>query len=280
MLNDIFPNICNNRYLNESNIDNDDYILIYKDAHILLINSDNNGFITPQKKDLIDLIDFSSAVFAFSLNDKNCFIIFEDFNINSDNFIYEEIFKLRYYNQKEIAWIGNLGYQLYNWYNENRFCGKCGNKTDRKDSERAIICKECGNIVYPKISPAVIVAISCKNRVLLARGRNRKINFYSLIAGFVEIGETFEEAVKREVKEETGLDVFNLKYYKSQPWPISNSIMIGYFAEADDTQTISIDENELLEVDWFSFDNLPNHAPNLSIAGEMIEYLKNKRLLS
>ncbi len=272
MLHEIYPNVFNNRYLNSQDIKDDDFILIYKNNSILLVKY-NSSFIIPQKKDLINLIAFNNFTFAFSLNENSCFIVYETFDLSND-FKWEDIFALRYNSIKEIAWIGNVGHQLFNWYGDNKFCGRCGEKTEKKDTERALICKNCENVIYPKISPAVIVAITCKNKILLAKGHNRKINYYSLIAGFVEIGETFEEAVKREVKEEIGLDITNIKYYKSQPWPFSNSIMIGYFADGDDSQKISIDKSEILEADWFSFDNLPNHSPNLSIAGEMIEYLK------
>ncbi len=270
MLHELSPNIFNNKYSNINAVQDDDFVLIYNKNNILL-KKINDEFSIPQKKDVKNLLKFDNITFAFSLNKNNCFIVYENIDLN-DEYKYEDIFTLRYHKRKEIAWIGNVGHQLFNWYNDNKFCGKCGNKTHLKEDERAIGCDCCNNIVYPKISPAVIVAITCNDKILLAKGINRRINFYSLIAGFVEVGETFEEAVKREVKEETGLDVFNLKYYKSQPWPFSSSMMIGFFANADDKQKISIDTNELTEANWFTRNNLPFHSPDISIAGEMIEY--------
>jgi NAD+ diphosphatase len=126
-------------------------------------------------------------------------------------------------------------------------------------------------IVYPKISPAIIVAIICRNKILLARNSSFPGSWYSLVAGYVDIGESLEEAVTREVKEEVGLDIRNIRYYKSQPWPFSGSMMVGFVADADEDQTISIDMKEIAEAAWFQRGKLPNHSLNVSIAGEMIE---------
>jgi NAD+ diphosphatase len=140
---------------------------------------------------------------------------------------------------------------------------------------RSIYCSNCKTSIYPKISPAIIVAITCNDKILLAKGTNFRSNFYSLIAGFVDIGESMEEAVIREVKEEVGIDVGNIKYYKSQPWPFSSSLMIGYTAQADDSQLLKIDENEIIEARWFSRENLPPYPSDISIAGELINNFRN-----
>jgi len=173
--------------------------------------------------------------------------------------------------QKEIDWVSIVAFQLMHWYTQNKFCGKCGERTILKKEERAIFCPSCQTTIYPKISPAIIVAIFCNDKILLARGVNFRNNFYSLVAGYVDIGESIEDAVIREVKEEVGLDIKNIRYYKSQPWPISGSMMIGFIAEADDAQTIRIDKNEIIDAAWFSRTNLPNHPQKRSIAGELIE---------
>lgn len=126
-------------------------------------------------------------------------------------------------------------------------------------------------MIYPKISPAIIVAIVCGNNILLARGSNFRGSWYSLIAGYADVGESLEDTVKREVKEEVGLDVRNIRYYKSQPWPLSGSMMIGFVAEADDHQPVSVDRREIAEAAWFTRGRLPEYSMRLSIAGEMIE---------
>jgi NAD+ diphosphatase len=126
-------------------------------------------------------------------------------------------------------------------------------------------------MVYPKISPAIIVAIVCNDKILLAHSNNFPGKWYSLIAGYTDIGESLEEAVMREVKEEVGLEVKNIRYYKSQPWPFSSSMMIGFFAEADDAQRIQTDNKEISHAAWFNRGNLPDHPAQISIAGEMID---------
>jgi NAD+ diphosphatase len=166
-----------------------------------------------------------------------------------------------------------------NWYSQNKFCGKCGAKTNSKPDERAIICPVCNTIVFPKISPAVIVAIICDNKILLARNSDFHGDWYSLIAGYADVGESLEETLVREVKEEVGLDIKNIRYYKSQPWPLSGSMMIGFIAEADETQPICIDRKEIAEAAWFTRGHLPKHSSNLSIAGEMIEKFEKGELL-
>ena len=157
------------------------------------------------------------------------------------NLFTKKLVYFRTIKQQEIAWISVVGFQLMSWYSQNKFCGKCGSKTKEKNDERAIICPNCNTIIFPKISPAIIVAIICNDKILLAHNSNFPNNWYSLIAGYADVGESLEETVIREVKEEVGLEVKNIRYYKSQPWPFSGSMMIGFFAEADDNQTICAD---------------------------------------
>jgi NAD+ diphosphatase len=171
-----------------------------------------------------------------------------------------------------------VGFHLMNWYTQNKYCGKCGTRTQQKPDERALICPNCNTIVFPKISPAIIVAIICNNKILLVRSPNFPGSWYSLVAGFADIGESLEETVIREVKEEVGLDVKNIRYYKSQPWPLSGSMMVGFIAEADENQPISIDNKEIAEATWFNKENLPEYSSNLSIAGEMIEKFEKGEL--
>ena len=124
------------------------------------------------------------------------------------------------------------------------------------------------------------MAILCKDKILLAHNANFEEKRYSLVAGYADVGESLEETVMREVKEEVGLEVKNIRYYKSQPWAFSGSLMIGFTAEAEDNQAISPDMVEITDASWFSRDNLPNHPPKVSIAGEMIEKFEKGELMS
>lgn len=276
MIQNIFPHTFSNAFIADLHIQNNDYIFHFKDNNLLL-KQNGQDFEIPRKHQL-EGISPNEGVFLFTLNDVRCFLV-SHCTATSNDFIYQEINFFRTIAQKEIAWAGIVAFQLMNWYEQNKFCGKCGSETVPKEDERAIYCPTCKTTVYPKISPAIIVAILCKDKILLASNANFRTNFYSLVAGYADIGESLEDTVAREVKEEVGLDIRNIRYYKSQPWPFSGSMMIGYIAEADDTQPINIDKKEISDAGWFTRDNLPNHPNTVSIAGEMIEKFKNGSLV-
>jgi len=267
MLNEISPGVFDTKYSHSHEIGDEDFLLCYRDNQVLLKKS-GDDFEIPRKKDFFESIE--SPVHLFSINSSQCFGLIET-RLNPASCEYHDIFVLRTLKSKEDAWIAAVGYQLMTWHNNNSYCGKCGCKMELKKDERAIVCPQCNLVTFPKISPAVIVAITCNNKILLAKGKNYKGDFYALIAGYVDVGESVEEAVIREVKEEVGLDIKNLKYYKSQPWPFSASLMLGFIAEADDTQPIIIDEKEIKEARWFPRGNLPPHASNISISGDLID---------
>ncbi len=277
MINEISQSQFNNKFMNIKYISDEDYILYFDNNSLLLKNVDN-GFEFPQMKDFTSNLNSIKHTFLFSVNRANCFLIWDKPETNSETYIYREFNSFRTLKPQEIAWGSIIAFQLMNWYEQNRFCGKCACITTEKEDERAIYCPKCNNIVYPKISPAVIVAILCNDKILLAHNANFDGNRYSLVAGYVDIGESLEETVRREVREEVGIDVKNIRYYKSQPWPFSGSLMIGFIAEADDTQPIHTDNIEITEAKWFSRGNLPNHPPTISIAGEMIEKFERGEL--
>jgi NAD+ diphosphatase len=266
MLNEISPHIFDITYYHGYEMGDDDFLLCYKDNQVLLKQLGEDYGI-PRKGDFIETIE--TPVYLFSINSIRCFGLVGT-GLNHTSCEFHDIFILRNLKNRELAWIGSVGHQLMTWHTNNRYCGRCGSKTELKKDERAAVCPNCNLLIFPKISPAVIVAITCKNKILLAKGKNYKGDFYALIAGYVDVGESIEETVVREVKEEVGLDIWNLKYYKSQPWPFSGSLMLGFTAEADDTQQIVIDEKEIKEAGWFERGNLPNHASSVSISGDLI----------
>lgn len=160
---------------------------------------------------------------------------------------------------------------LNHWYEEHHFCGCCGTVTGFSEKERAKICPACGNIQYPRISPVIMAAITDGDRLLVTRYTGRSYKGIALIAGFVEIGENLEEAMKREVMEEVGLKVRELRYYGSQPWGLSDSIIAGFFAYLDGTDEFKIDETELEDAAWLTRDELPPIVDDVSITAAMIE---------
>ncbi|MBN2350735.1 MAG: NAD(+) diphosphatase [Bacteroidales bacterium] len=277
MIHEIFPYRFNNQFVSAKEIREEDFILYYRE-NTLLVKKNNEELEIPRKKDFFGYSTSIKNVFLFTLDDVSCFLIWDCPEMDNDQFIFKEINFFRTFKQKEIAWISIVGLQVMNWYLQNRYCGKCGSATKEKPDERAIICPNCNTTVFPKISPAIIVAIINNNKILLAHNANFPESWHSLVAGYVDIGESLEEAVKREVKEEVGLDVKNIRYYKSQPWPFSGSMMIGFFAEADDRQPVCPDNIEITEAAWYTRGNLPNHPPGISIAGEMIDKFEREEI--
>jgi len=171
----------------------------------------------------------------------------------------------------ELIWIAGRANQLIYWSQTHRYCGKCGHETVDKADERAKLCPRCQHVNYPRLSPAVIVAIIKDNQILLARNRSFKIPFYSVLAGFVEPGESLEDCVNREIKEEVGITVKNIRYFGSQPWPFPDSLMIAFVADHAAGE-VAIDGSEIIDAAWFSKDNLPKIPPRLSIARKLIDW--------
>ncbi|WP_088331260.1 NAD(+) diphosphatase [Lacimicrobium sp. SS2-24] len=151
----------------------------------------------------------------------------------------------------------------------HRYCGQCGSEMQRVDWELATVCHRCQHRCYPRISPCIIVAIKKQNQLLLAKGRHHKQGMYSILAGFVESGESLEQAVHREVMEEVGIKIKSLRYFDSQPWPFPHSLMVGFLAEYDSGE-ICVDGEEILEASWYKENEFPLIPPEFSIAGRLI----------
>lgn len=147
--------------------------------------------------------------------------------------------------------------QIYQWRKNFKFCGTCGSKMEKHSTERAMQCPNCNHLSFPRISPAVIVAVKKNNKLLLAHNSKFREGLYSVIAGYIEPGETPEEAAKREVKEEVGVDIKNLKYIKSQSWPFPDSLMLGYTAEYE-SGGIQPDNHEIDDAGWYTVEEFKN----------------------
>ena len=163
-------------------------------------------------------------------------------------------------------------YQLYVWYRDNQFCGRCGTPTEADGSLRMLRCPKCGNMIFPRITPAIMVAVTHEDKILVTRYKGRAYKGYAMIAGFNEIGETAEETVRREVLEEVGLKVSEVKYYKSQPWGIDGNLMLGYFAKLDGNAEIELDRQELAQAAWLKREDLDDDTIRYqySLAGDLV----------
>ena len=174
---------------------------------------------------------------------------------------------------EEMFYLAGRAFQIMDWARTSRFCGKCGMPTEPMDDERAMLCGACVIQYYPRVSPAVIVAIVHEGKVLLAHARRFPSVFFSVLAGFVEAGENFEECVRREVLEEVGIEVKNIKYFGSQPWPFPNTLMVGFTAEYASGDLV-IEEKELVRAAWFEPDEVRRlHIPrNGTISRRLIDW--------
>lgn len=167
----------------------------------------------------------------------------------------------------------STGFQVWQWWQDHRFCGRCGERTGAHPRERARWCGRCNIPWYPRIAPCIITVIRDGDRFLLARSARVTRNFYSLIAGFVEPGESLEQTVEREVMEETGLEVTNIRYQSSQPWPFPHQLMAGFFADYKAGE-LRLQEDELADAGWFTVDDHPPIPSQTTIAGQLINAMK------
>lgn len=160
--------------------------------------------------------------------------------------------------------------QLLDWQRNHRYCGRCGKPMERKPDEFAMTCPSCGLLNYPRISPAVMVLIQRGDELLLARGPHFREGMFSALAGFVEAGETLEQCAHREVREEVGVVITNLRYFHSQPWPFPDSLMIAFFADYVSGE-ITPDPSEIEAAGWFPRKALPPLPDPVSIARQLID---------
>lgn len=161
--------------------------------------------------------------------------------------------------------------QIMNWDKTHQYCGQCGSSTETLPNEYAKVCPKCKLTNYPRICPAIIVAVVKDDQILLAQGTRFTSPFYSVLAGFVEPGETLEECVQREIREEVGIEVKDISYFGSQSWPFPNSLMVAFTCKYDSGE-IDIDEIEIKDAGWFNVLNLPPIPSSISISRQLIDW--------
>ncbi len=254
--------------------DEESYVLFYRENQALILK--NGEEITfPRVKDILpenpDFIETCTYLFAidngrFYLADPDSFTVPESLKGEMVN-----VRTFRSAAPRYLAFAGITGHQLADWYFSRRLCGHCGTPLKQDEKERMLYCPKCGQIEYPKISPAVIIGVTDGDKLLLTKYAGREFKNYALIAGFCEIGESLEDTVRREVREEVGLTVKNIRYYKSQPWSFSETLLSGFFCDLDKEAPIRMEEDELALAEWFTREDLPVNDPaKASLTQEMI----------
>ena len=274
MIQDIAPHIFSNAYA-PKRPEATSYAL-YFNGHTVLAGKDSSTLRFPRFSELngIEESVYEKAIYLFSI-DNDCFYLVHQVPEEQPEFELKDIGLFRTSGPRHLAFAGITGYSLYKWYDNHQFCSHCGAKLVHHEKERMLHCQTCNNTEYPKIMPAVIIAVTNGNKILLSKYANREYTRYALLAGFTEIGESVEETVKREVMEEVGLHVKNLRYYKSQPWAFSDTLLMGFFAEVEGDDSITLDREELALAEWFERENIPATESNISLTSEMIEYFRN-----
>ena len=218
------------------------------------------------------------AEYLFSIDDRAYFAMQDMAMPEFGGYVMEGMQIFREFEPMYQGFAGITGGQIYRFRESRKYCGRCGQKMEHSRKERAMVCPGCGQTEYPKISPAVIVAITNGDKLLMSRYAHGTYRRFALIAGYVEVGETFEECVRREVMEEVGLKVKNIRYYKSQPWAFSDTVMIGFTAELDGDDTIRLQEEELSEAGWYTRDQVEEYSPCISGGHEMMPAFKEGKL--
>lgn len=279
-------------YILDSEIKNTEekYYFIFKERKLLLI--DNQVPIIKDLKDInLEEEDIKNCLHIGAFYSKDCFAVelvedFDDekyieFNENHEFLDLYFVFDI----DEESYLIAGRAIQIIDWENNHQYCGRCGAKTVTSDVENAKVCPECGFTSFTRICPAIITTIIKKdyddldaegkptNKVLMAKHSYHEFIRYTLIAGFLEAGESIEEAVKREVKEEVGIEVEDIEYFGSQSWPFPNSLMIGCICKYKSGE-IKVDENEILKAKWFKKEEIEKPPSEISIFARLIKNFK------
>lgn len=271
MIQNIHPRIYDNSFRQEAP-DEQSYILFIKD-NAVLVKETEDEICFPRFNELE--VQDSSYIYLFSIDRSKYFLA--GATQPQGDYDYQDMMDFRYKKPKALSFAAATACHLYNWYSRNRYCGRCGAVLKHDEKERMMRCDNCSNMVYPKISPAVIVGVTDGDRLLMTIYAGRIYKKYALVAGFAEIGETIEDTVKREVLEEVGLRVKNIRYYKSQPWPFSDSLLMGFFCDLDGCDHIVLDETELEGAEWIHRGDISVEADGISLTNEMIIRFKENK---
>ena len=268
MLQDLYPHMYHNE-MSWKAPSPDDIALIFEPDHTVYCNLSGETLALPR---MCEIPDGSEAQYAFSI-DETAYYLVSAHPGETDTFRYAPSSSLRAMTDGTslALFAAAAGESLYRWYDSQKFCGRCGARMEKSTVERAMVCPHCKNTVYPKICPAVIVAVTRGDQILMTLYQGRDYKGYALIAGFTEIGETAEDTVRREVMEEVGLQVKDLRYYGSQPWGADANLLLGFFARLDGPSAIHLDRQELSQAGWYHRDEIDLPPDGVSLTNHMIQ---------
>ena len=276
MIQDIYPHKLYNEYNPAAKVQENSPVLNIYNGKVLVHTEkfDNHIISFPLKKEMPEGLEY---IYLFKVDDIEYFLWNEELpeDLLPEGYAYVEERSIRKEGNEpcEEVFVATTGKHLSDWYRDTRFCGRCGTKMVLHDKERAMCCPSCRYVAYPRIMPAVIVGVKNRDQLLLTRYRTG-FAYNALIAGFTEIGETVEETVMREVMEETGIRVKNIRYYKSQPWGTANDLLLGFYCEVDGDDTITMDCKELKYAKWVKREEIELQPGDFSLTNEMMRRFK------
>ena len=280
MIQDIYPHKLFNQYNPDAKANSEDTVLNICNGEMLVCREqyDCNNLIFPKVSDFKDdTINKEELIYLFAIDDKRYFLInhkLEDDRLPEGySYIQERGMRQEGMGPDEEMFAAITGKHLSDWYRDNCYCGRCGHKMVHSLKERAMCCEDCHYTTYPRIMPAVIVGVINGDKLLITRYKTG-FRYNALIAGFTEIGETVEETVAREVMEEAGVKVKNIRYYKSQPWGTANDILLGFYCDLDGDEKITMDNEELKYAEWLERDDIELQPGHFSLTNEMMEMFK------
>ncbi len=246
-------------------------ICIFNGPRILAAQSEPGHISLPRFCELP--VEKEDCRFLFSISDTDYFLYTKKLTVLSGDDTYLSLRRILSASPQAQAFAAVTAWHLARWYQDSRYCGRCGHPTAPHSQERALQCTKCGNMIYPRINPAIIVALTDGDRLLITKyAANRgPTHFFALIAGFCEIGETLEDTVRREVLEEVGLHAKNIRYYASQPWGIDGNLSLGFIADLDGSDAIQMEQDELSEALWVNREDVPRRGNTLALTSEMME---------
>lgn len=274
MLQEIQPRHLNNQY-HEEKLGPGAKICVFRDNDILISRREETVLL-PDWELLKD--DIIKSVYLFSVDAQPYFLAeLRKDAVLPEGYMFDNVRSHRRLQPKYTVYAEMTAWHLYIWYRDNRFCGRCGQPTGHDRKLRMLKCPACGNMIFPRICPAVIVGVTNGDHILLTKYSGRAYKNYALIAGFTEIGETAEDTVRREVFEETGVHVKNIRYWATQPWGIDSDLLLGYFADLDGSAEITMDREELSLAGWYHRDEMDIPADDVSLTNDMIRaFIENR----
>lgn len=278
MMYEIAPHVMYNEFRLQEPKPSD--FVIYTEGSFVLLKKTETSFCIPTVADAECLCpEISKSLhYLFSIDGLAFFSAEENFAFGSLEF---ELVKDRFFRtmpELSLAFGGAVAAHVSRWEQSNRFCGHCGNPMKRKTDERAFVCECCGTSVYPKICPVVIVSVMWEDKLLMAHNLNNPDPKPYLISGFVEVGESLEQAAAREVKEEAGVSIQDIRYFASEPWPFSNSLIAGFTAKLSGSPKITVQDSELSFAKWVPREEIGEYTGRLSVSGVMIRRFKEGTL--